>query len=279
MPQSPGVLLTMADNGYANIFDATAAMQALMSKGPRATAPSKPSFIFKGHTQEGFAVDWSPVRAGRAATGDCAGCIHIWSQGGSASTWSVDSAAYRGHTSSVEDLQWSPTEETVFASCSADKTVRIWDTRGRSGAQISLAAHTQDVNVISWNKGVGYLLASGADDGSFKVWDLRAMREASPVAHFTHHKGAVTSIEWAPNDDSSLAVSSADDQVTVWDLSVEADDGPGSTVADYPPQLLFIHQGQRNVKELHYHPQCPGAILTTAEDGLNVFKPAIHVST
>lgn len=277
MPQNPGIIATMADNSHAHIFDTTAVFQGLMTRGHRPSAPTKPAFTFRGHRDEGFAVDWSPSRAGRLATGDCASAIHVWNMNGS--SWQVDSAPYLGHMGSVEDLQWSPTEDTVFASASADRTIRVWDTRGRSGPQISVNAHAEDVNVISWNRGVSYLLASGSDDGSFKVWDLRAFREASPIAHFTHHKGPITSIEWAPNDDSSLAVSSADDQVTVWDLSVEADETPAGTVADYPPQLLFIHMGQTNVKELHFHPQIPGVILSTAEDGLNVFKPAIHVST
>lgn len=286
MPQKPGVVATMADTRHVHVFDASAVLQvgfrpsphsslpqALMTKGPR-TTPSKPLFTFKGHREEGFAIDWSSRKPGRLATGDCAGNIHVWDMKGS--SWQVDSSPYRGHQGSVEDLQWSPVEETVFASSSADKTVRIWDTRGRNGPQISLNAHSTDVNVITWNHGVTYLLASGSDDGSFKVWDLRAIREASPVAHFTHHKQAITSIEWAPNDDSSLCVSSADDQVTIWDLSVEAEEGPPG---DYPPQLLFIHQGQHNVKEVHWHPQIPGLITTTAEDGFNVFKPAINVST
>jgi ribosome assembly protein RRB1 len=80
-------------------------------------------------------------------------------------------------------------------------------------------------------------------------------------------------------------VSSADEQVTVWDLSVEADDATQAkenaidpTVLEFPPQLLFIHQGQHNVKELHFHPQIPGTMMTTAEDSFNVFKPAISAS-
>lgn len=78
-----------------------------------------------------------------------------------------------------------------------------------------------------------------------------------------------------------LCASSEDNQVTIWDLSVENDDTTSSDplLAQYPPQLLFIHQGQTNVKELHHHPQIPGVIVTTAEDGFNAFKPAISVSS
>jgi ribosome assembly protein RRB1 len=101
------------------------------------------------------------------------------------------------------------------------------------------------------------------------------------LAHFRYHREPITSIEWAPHDESVLCCSSSDNQVTVWDLSVEAeenDNSTGTALAEFPPQLLFIHQGQNNVKEIHFHPQIPGVILSTAEDGFNVFKPAINVS-
>jgi ribosome assembly protein RRB1 len=91
----------------------------------------------------------------------------------------------------------------------------------------------------------------------------------------------VSSIEWAPHDESVICLSSRDNQVTVWDLSVEADDAASAAdpfLTEFPAQLLFIHQGQTNVKEIHFHPQIPGLIMSTAEDGFNVFKPAISVA-
>eukprot|EP01039_Chlorochromonas_danica_P007953 gene7953-8773_t len=278
MPQTPGIVASMSDTGKAHIFDLTGTVKSLMAHGPRQAPPNKPAFTFAGHKTEGYALDWSSVQAGQLATGDCTGLIHIWRPTGS--TWKVDSnAPFAGHTGSVEDLQWSPSEATVFASASADRTVRIWDTRDRSKSQISVSAHKSDVNVISWNRSVGYLLASGADDGSFKVWDLRTLgRGGEPLAHFTYHQGPITSIEWATHDESVLAVSSADNQLTLWDLSVEAEEGAQADPA-FPPQLLFLHLGQRNIKELHHHPQIPGMLVSTAEDSFNVFKPAISVSS
>lgn len=281
MPQKPGIIATMADSGHAHIYDISATFQSMLAKGPRVPAPTKPLFTFKGHREEGFAIDWSPVTSGRLATGDCAGAINIWNSTESGS-WQVDNKPYLGHKNSVEDIQWSPTEPSVFISASSDKSIRIWDTRGRSGPQITVdSAHNEDINVISWNRNVAYLLASGCDDGSFKVWDLRAIKSSTTLANFTYHKGPITSIEWAPHDESVVALSSADDQLTIWDLSVEADvaANPDPVLADYPAQLLFIHQGQHNMKELHHHPQIPGVIFSTAEDGFNIFKPAISVSS
>ena len=42
---------------------------------------------------------------------------------------------------------------------------------------------------------------------------------------------------------------------------------------EIPPQLLFLHQGQQNMKELRFHPQYRTLMITTAEDSFNVFRP------
>jgi len=80
-----------------------------------------------------------------------------------------------------------------------------------------------------------------------------------------------------------FAFSGTDEQVCLWDLSTEADDEeqPASAdLKDIPNQLLFIHQvgsisglsdfqGQKDIKELRWHKQSPGCLVTTAADGLN----------
>ena len=95
---------------------------------------------------------------------------------------------------------------------------------------------------------------------------------ATPASQFSWHKEAITSIAWHPTEDSVLAVSGADDQTTMWDLSVEQDDAATAGIKDVPSQLMFVHQGQSQIKELHWHPKHQGVIATTASTGFNVFK-------
>lgn len=97
------------------------------------------------------------------------------------------------------------------------------------------------------------------------------------VASFNWHNEPITSIEWHPTEESCFAASSADNSVTLWDLSVEQDEEETpSTAADksreVPAQLLFVHQGQTDVKEVHWHPQIDGMVISTAASGFDVFK-------
>ncbi len=77
-------------------------------------------------------------------------------------------------------------------------------------------------------------------------------------------RGAVTSVEWCPAESSMLATTSADGSAAVWDLALERDPEEEAAAAaamsaaapdDLPPQLLFVHGGQGDLKEAHWHPQ------------------------
>ncbi|XP_024538614.1 glutamate-rich WD repeat-containing protein 1 [Selaginella moellendorffii] len=288
MPQQPHIVASWSAEGFVQMWDFSSQLNAVATNndaGSSKRTSHPPLQICKAHKDEGFAMDWSPMTPGRFLSGDCKGVIHFWEPmpGG---RWNVGNAHCLGHSGSVEDLQWSPSEENVFASCSVDKTIGIWDLRSRR-KELSVKAHDTDVNVISWNKNksASCLLASGSDNGLFRVWDLRAFKEDSAVAHFTHHSSYITSIEWSPHEESTLAVASADNQLTIWDVALERDTeeeaqyqmelGQEQAAApeNLPAQLLFVHQGQKDMKEVHWHPQIHGLLVSTAGDGFNVFRP------
>ncbi|XP_014287482.1 glutamate-rich WD repeat-containing protein 1 [Halyomorpha halys] len=228
-----------------------------------------PVYMFDGHASEGYGIDWSSVEKGYLATGDCKKNIHIWTP--SNATWEVSKKSLSGHTASVEDLQWSPNEPKVLASCSVDRSIRIWDIRQPDKSQLAVEkAHSSDVNVISWNKEVP-LLVSGGDDGVINVWDLRQFKKGGAVASLKHHRGPVTTVEWCPGESSVFASGGEDNQIALWDLGVERED-ENEELKELPPQLLFIHLGQTDIKELHWHRQYPGMIVSTASSGFNFFK-------
>lgn len=264
-----------SDAGKVSIYDIRHHLQHLDSGSKEPLKGKKgenahPAFIFEGHQSEGYGIDWSAVEIGYLATGDCKKNIHIWTPGNS--TWTVSEKPLQGHKASVEDLQWSPNEAKVLASCSVDRSIRIWDTRQTDKSQLAVEkAHASDVNVISWNKDVP-LLASGGDDGVIHVWDLRQFKKGGAVASLKHHKGPVCTLEWCHGENSVFASGGEDDQIAIWDLAVEREGKEDDELKDLPPQLLFIHQGQSDIKELHWHPQYPGMIISTANSGFNFFK-------
>lgn len=289
MPQKPHICATWGDTSYVQVWDLSAHLNFLADSEPDSSRGE--SFVFNQaplsmfrHKDEGYAIDWSPLVPGRLVSGDCQSSIYLW-EPASETKWNVDTSPFVGHAASVEDLQWSPTEASVFASASVDKTIAIWDTRLGKSAATSFKAHDADVNVISWNRLASCMLASGSDDGSFSIRDLRMLKDGNAVvAHFTYHKHPITSIQWSPHEQSTLAVTSADHQLTIWDLTLEKDteeeaefkaqtEDQVNAPEDLPPQLLFVHQGQKDLKELHWHAQIPGMIISTASDGFNILMP------
>lgn len=270
------------ESGEVLIFDLSPQVKAFDTPGYVIPKPArKPAHTVRVHGNvEGYGLDWSPVlNTGALLSGDCLGRVHLTSR--TPSSWVTDKTPFVASGALIEDIQWSTGEATVFASAGTDGYVRIWDTRSKKHQPVILVqASATDVNVILWSNRISHLLASGHDDGSWGVWDLRSFGKGTPapVAHYDFHKSAITSICFNPLDESIIAVSSEDNTVTLWDLAVEADDDEiaqqrkeAAELADIPPQLLFVHW-QRDVKDVRWHRQIPGCLVSTGGDGLNVWK-------
>jgi ribosome assembly protein RRB1 len=280
------ITATMSEIGNVFLYDTTQEINSFDTPGLIPPKNPKPIHTIDHHGIEGYGIDWSLVDIGSLITGDVNGCVLSTKR--TPFGFKTDTQFYMGHESSIEDLQWSPQQGNVFASCSADKTIRIWDTRQKK-PQLSIKAHDTDVNVISWSRyyivysrTVDYLMASGSDDGQVCVWDIRNWvqhKKPETAAMFQWHQKAITSIEWHPTEPSIFACSGADDQLTIWDLALEREEEEDDIFGmvkgkkvQVPAQLLFIHQGQENIKEHHWHPQIPGVLVSTAFDGFSIFK-------
>lgn len=279
---------SMSENGQVLIHDLQPHYQALNLPGYSVSKKKqKPIHTVLNHGKvEGFAVDWSPLnKDGALLTGDTNGNIYLTTRNPQTQVWETDPKPYTcGNGASIEDIQWSKTEPTVFASCGVDGYLRIWDIRSKKHKpSLSIPVSETDLNVISWSDKLDYLLATGDDNGVWSVWDLRQFNSGDasnvkPVASYNFHKGAITAIQFNPLDESIVAVASEDNTVTLWDLSVEADDeevkeqyNENKELQEIPAQLLFVHW-QREVKDVKWHKQIPGCLVSTGGDGLVIWK-------
>lgn len=270
------IVASWSDVGNVYLYDVQSLVQQCSGNNKNSTTTSsnsntkQPLFTYSGHSNEGFAMDWSTLGSESSlqlATGDMDGNIHVWKPQGDDF---VVTPMYESEHS-VEDLQWSPTESTVLAACECEGYVKIYDTRAPHRSMLSHKLSNVDMNVMSWNKLVGNLLSTGDDDGVVSVWDLRNFSPKSPLARFSSHKTSITSVEWHPTDESMLAVT--DDVGTyIYDLSVEEE--YVTEKDDLPPQLLFCHAGSELFKEVHWHPQITSCLMTTALSGFSIFIPS-----
>lgn len=274
---------SMAENGSVYLWDLTQQFKSFDTPGTVISKDmKKPIHTITAHGRnEGYALAWSPlITTGSLLTGDVEGKIYLTTQ--EQSSWSTSKTPFLGHDGSVEEIQWSGSEKTVFASGGSDGCIKVWDIRSKQHKpMLSVTASPSDVNVMTWSLKNTHLLASGHDDGSWSMWDLRnfsGKSKPTPVASFDFLKQPITSIEFHPTEDSNVAVASEGHTVTLWDLAVEADDEEvkkqlegDKNLAEIPPQLLFVHY-QKDAKEVHWHKQIPGALISTGSDGFTIWK-------
>lgn len=247
------------------------------------------------HRTEGYGLAWSALRTNTFASGDCNGALFVWEPADdgrwrhTASSQGTSSVASHEPTASIEDIAWSPTQREVLLTARAEGMVEVWDTRDMRRPKLSWRADVSDINVADWNRArqASHLLVTGAESGAVSVWDLRhvggAAGNPTPIQNLVWHTKRISSVEFSVHNESVLAVTSDDSQCTLWDLSLERDvNEEQEMVGDLfgrddlvgiPDSLMFQHQGLVAPKEVHWHPQIPGMVVTTDYNGLHLFKP------
>lgn len=80
------------------------------------------------------------------------------------------------------------------------------------------------------------------------------------------------SVSWHPTDPAVFSMSSLDNSITIWDMSVEPDDADllnGQPItSECPDQLMFQHMGQSHISEIQWHPQIPGNTTCSKSESL-----------
>ena len=105
--QGSGIVATWNDENEVGIYDISAAVEALDVVGKKAPSSFGGSKIasFK-HTDEGFALDWSPLTYGRLAAGCCNSQIWLYqpAEENCSSFVKEISGGLQAHKKSVEDV-------------------------------------------------------------------------------------------------------------------------------------------------------------------------------
>lgn len=149
-----------------------------------------PDCLGIGHSLEGYALEWSPLKQGFLLTGSYDTTVQLWdiSKMGSSPGSKMNSiATFQGHSAYVEDVDWHRKDENMFASVGDDKVVNIWDLRKTDKASHSkVDAHEGDINGVAFNPVNEFLFATASADKTIKLWDLRNMKRYVVIRGAVH---------------------------------------------------------------------------------------------
>lgn len=218
-PQNPEIIATWANDKNVYVWDRTK-----HPSEPKA-GEIKPQATLKGHTEEGFALEWNPHVEGQLLSGSGDNTVNLWDleRDFSIDTKIVSPArTYRHHESTVNDVEYHPTfGKNLFGSVSDDLTFQLVDMRSKDltrPAMVKNNAHTDAINSLAFHPTLDKLIATGSADRTIGIFDLRFL-DHGKIHSLEGHKDIITKVEWHPDDNAILASSSDDRRVIFWDLS------------------------------------------------------------
>eukprot|EP00026_Physarum_polycephalum_P009356 Phypoly_transcript_09477.p1 GENE.Phypoly_transcript_09477~~Phypoly_transcript_09477.p1 ORF type:complete len:444 (+),score=86.28 Phypoly_transcript_09477:166-1332(+) len=262
MPQNPTIIATKTVTSDVFLFDYTR-----HPSKPSADGKCNPNAILKGHTKEGYGIDWNPSREGHLLSASDDKTICLWDiHDAKANTTIEAKQIFRGHKEVVEDVAWHCSHADYFASAGDDKKLMIWDVRTNADP-LQVEAHAGEVNCVAFNPFCEFLLATGSADKTVALWDMRNLD--AKLHSFVSHTDEVFQVQWSPHHETVLASCGSDRRVNVWDLSRIGDEQTAEDAEDGPPELLFIHGGHTSkISDFSWNYNEPWVLASVAEDNI-----------
>lgn len=270
-PQNPDMIATLCVDGRILVYNRTKHSSLNPSGTPN------PDIELKGHSQEGFGLNWSPHEAGVLVSGSQDQTVCIWDLNTMNDKKVTPSRTFTHHHRVVNDVQYHPVAKHFIGTVSDDLSLQILDTRQADTTRSALTVqkgHFDAINALSFNPGSEFLIATASADKTIGIWDMRNMKDK--VHTLEGHNDAVTSLSWHPHEMGVLGSGSYDRRVIFWDLTRIGEEQIPDDAEDGPPELLFMHGGHTNhLADFSWNPNDPWLVASAAEDNvLQIWKPA-----
>ncbi|ORY96552.1 putative histone-binding protein rbbD [Syncephalastrum racemosum] len=251
----PNIIATKAQSGDVNVFDRHGS--------------EDPFLKLKGHTREGYGLEWSPHASiqNQLLSGAFDNLVCHWDIGNGATGTLEPLQRYQGHTDAVGDVSWHESNDAVFASVADDKMLFLWDTRAPSKPTQRIQAHREGINSVAFNKEQTWMLATGSADKTIGLFDIRKLQ--NKLHSFEMHEKEVLQVAWNPKHPSVLASSGADRQILIWNLKNIGEEQTPEDMEDGPPELMFMHCGHTSqISDLAWNPSHDWQMASAAEDNV-----------
>lgn len=270
-PQNPNLIATWAPNHNVYVWDRT--------KHPSVPQDHiSPQATLKGHTKEGFALEWNPFVEGQLLSGGEDTTVCLWDLARDFSrehTTLSPARKFTHHSAYVNDVQYHPMHgENLFGSVSDDLSICIMDIRRPTDSKPAIIfenAHTDAINSLSFHPRDDKLLATGSADKTVGIFDLR-FADHGKIHNLEGHKDVINKVDWHPTDTSIIASSSNDRRIIFWDLSRAGAEQTPEDAEDGAPEMLFMHGGHINhISDFSWNKNDPWVMCSTGEDNLIQF--------
>lgn len=166
---------------------AAASVGASMATHAHSSSVGKTLYVYRGHTNGVYAVDWSPDGK-RIASGGGDNTVQVWD-----ALTGAHVLIYRGHSSQVNSVNWSPNGKYIASS--GDGTVQVWHS-ATGKLLFSEGSQSNQIYGGVWSPDGTQIATWLGNDNTFQVWDIQTRKV---VASYGNASNWSSNCLWSPD--------------------------------------------------------------------------------